>query len=100
LHSEKGLPTGASLFFAALPGIYSGRRLSCRGNPGLRGFHGERNSEIPAVLSLFPAVFAKKYTGDGRCDECRQRYFHYGLRDTYFANITSKTRFVNSMKSL
>jgi hypothetical protein len=60
LHSEKGLPTGASLFFAALPGIYSGRRSSRGGNPGLRRFHGERNSEIPAVLSLFPAVFAKK----------------------------------------
>jgi hypothetical protein len=57
-------------------------------------------AKFPLFFRCFPLFLRKNTLGTGRRDECRQRYFHYGLRDTYFANMASKTRFVNSMKSL
>jgi len=60
---ELQLPSGLSLFLAVLPGIISERPSVTGGNPGLPKGRDLKNSETPAVLSLFSAVFAARDAG-------------------------------------
>jgi hypothetical protein len=62
LRPPKGSPDTALLaVLAVFPENNSGRSPERGGNPGPLRFGRRKNSEIPAVLALYFAVFANRY---------------------------------------